>query len=73
VITEFILAEGIDLVVMGTMGRTGIAWRLVGNTAERVLQRSPCSVLAVKPDELCRAGSELTRPTSSQVGGQRTT
>lgn len=50
-IGEFVVAEGIDLVVMGTIGRTGITRRLVGNTAERVLQRVPCSVLAVKPEE----------------------
>jgi universal stress protein E len=51
VLAEFVLSEGIDLVVVGTVGRTGITRRLVGNTAERVLQRVPCSVLAVKPDE----------------------
>jgi universal stress protein E len=55
VIGEFVVAEGIDLVVMGTAGRTGLARRLVGNTAERVLQRVPCSVLAVKPDGIAPA------------------
>jgi nucleotide-binding universal stress UspA family protein len=50
VIPEFVVAEGIDLVVMGTVARTGIAGLLIGNTAERLLRRLPCSVLAVKPD-----------------------
>jgi nucleotide-binding universal stress UspA family protein len=50
VIPEFVVAEGIDLVVMGTMARSGIAGLFIGNTAERVLRRMPCSVLAVKPD-----------------------
>jgi nucleotide-binding universal stress UspA family protein len=50
VIGEFVVAEGVDLVVVGTLGRTGLTRRLVGNTAERVLQRVPCSVVAVKPD-----------------------
>jgi nucleotide-binding universal stress UspA family protein len=50
VIGEFVVAEGIDLVVMGAVARTGLTRRLVGNTAERVLHRVPCSVLAVKPD-----------------------
>jgi nucleotide-binding universal stress UspA family protein len=50
VIPEFVVAEGIDLVVMGTVARTGIAGLLIGNTAERLLHRLPCSVLAVKPD-----------------------
>jgi universal stress protein E len=39
----------IDVVVMGTVARTGIAGLLMGNTAERVLQRLRGSVLAVKP------------------------
>jgi universal stress protein E len=50
IIPEFAVAEGIDLVVMGTMGWTDIARRLIGNTAERVLRRLPCSLLAIKPD-----------------------
>ncbi len=38
-----------DLVVVGTQGRTGLPRLLMGSTAERVLQESPCSVLVVKP------------------------
>ena len=38
-----------DLVVMGTVGRTGIAGLFIGNTAEMVLEQVQCSVLAVKP------------------------
>ncbi len=50
VIPEFVVAEGVDLVVMGTVARSGISGLLIGNTAERVLRKLPCSVLAVKPD-----------------------
>jgi universal stress protein E len=50
VLPEFVVAEGIDLVVMGTVARAGIAGMLIGNTAERVLGKLPCSVLTVKPD-----------------------
>jgi len=50
VIPELVVAQGIDLVVMGTVARTGIAGLLIGNTAERLLRKLPCSVLAVKPD-----------------------
>jgi nucleotide-binding universal stress UspA family protein len=49
VIPEFVVAQGIDLLVMGTVARAGIAGVLIGNTAERVLRKLPCSVLAVKP------------------------
>jgi nucleotide-binding universal stress UspA family protein len=38
-----------DLVVMGTVGRTGISGLLIGNTAETILDGLSGSVLAVKP------------------------
>lgn len=41
----------IELLVMGTIARTGIAGFFTGNTAERLLPQIPCSVLAVKPPE----------------------
>jgi nucleotide-binding universal stress UspA family protein len=40
---------GVDLVVMGTVGRGGIPGLLMGNTAEAILQQVDCSVLAIKP------------------------
>ena len=40
---------GVDLVVMGTVGRGGIPGLLMGNTAETILQQVDCSVLAIKP------------------------
>lgn len=40
----------IDMIVMGTVGRTGLAGFVIGNTAENVLSEASCSVLAVKPD-----------------------
>lgn len=38
-----------DVVLMGTVARTGIAGLFIGNTAEAVLEQLDCSVLAVKP------------------------
>jgi len=49
VIPAFVSTHDIDLVVMGTVARTGIAGWVMGNTAERVLQQLNGSVLAVKP------------------------
>jgi nucleotide-binding universal stress UspA family protein len=49
VIPRFVVSEGVDLVVMGTVARAGIAGMLVGNTAERMLKRLSCAVLALKP------------------------
>jgi universal stress protein E len=45
---------GADLVVMGTIARGGVSGLLLGNTAERLLQRVPASLLTVKPaDFVC--------------------
>jgi nucleotide-binding universal stress UspA family protein len=49
-IIDTVRSEGIDLLVMGTVGRTGIPGFLIGNTAERVLGEVECSVLARKPN-----------------------
>ncbi len=40
---------GAELIVMGTVGRTGISGFFIGNTAEAILGQVDCSVLAVKP------------------------
>ena len=40
--------EGLDLIVMGTHGRTGVGRLLMGSVAEQVLRRAPCPVLTVK-------------------------
>jgi len=48
-IIDFVRSQGVDLLVIGTIGRTGIPGLLIGNTAERVLSEVECSVLALKP------------------------
>lgn len=40
-------AEGADLLVLGSAGRTGLARFRRANTAERLARRAPCSLLAV--------------------------
>jgi len=39
----------IDLLVLGTRGRTGISKLLLGSAAEEIFRRSPCAVLTVGP------------------------
>jgi universal stress protein E len=41
----------VDLLVLGTVGRSGIKGVLLGNTAEKVLDTCNCSILTVKPDD----------------------
>ena len=50
-IMDYAKKNKVDLIVMGTVARTGIAGFFIGNTAENVLNQVDCSVLTVKPDE----------------------
>lgn len=38
-----------DVIVMGTVARTGVPGFIMGNTAETILNQIDCSVLAIKP------------------------
>lgn len=50
VIPQFITENDIDILVMGTVGRSGIPGFVIGNTAENVLQNLNCSLIAIKPN-----------------------
>ncbi len=50
VIPRLVSKLTIDLLVMGTVCRTGIPGFIIGNTAERVLDVVDCSILVVKPE-----------------------
>lgn len=50
VIPQVIEQDHEELVVMGTVARTGVPGLIIGNTAEKILRRIQCSLLAVKPD-----------------------
>lgn len=48
-ISSAVLEQNVDLLVLGTLGRSGLPGLLIGNTAEDLLERVNCSVLAIKP------------------------
>lgn len=48
-VVETARAEGHDLIVMSTHGRTGLSHALIGSVAETVVRHAPCSVLVVRP------------------------
>ena len=48
-ILKLTAAQGIDLIVMGTHGRTGLKRFLLGSVAERVVRESPVPVLTIHP------------------------
>jgi len=47
-IIDYARKQEIDLIVMATHGRTGLAHALVGSVAEKVVRKAPCPVLTVK-------------------------
>jgi len=47
-IVSYARDAGIDQIVIGTHGRTGIERMLMGSVAEKVMRDAPCSVLVVK-------------------------
>jgi universal stress protein E len=53
-ILRFIRDHSIDLLVMGTAARSGLAQAFLGNTAERLLPELPCSVVVAKAAEFQR-------------------
>jgi len=50
-ILRFARLRDIDLIIVGTHGRTGIAKLLMGSVAESLIRRAPCPVLALKHGE----------------------
>jgi nucleotide-binding universal stress UspA family protein len=49
VMSNLIEQKGIDLIVLGTRGRTGLRKVILGSVAEQILRQSPCPVLTVGP------------------------
>jgi nucleotide-binding universal stress UspA family protein len=47
-IVSYARASSVDLIVMGTHGRSGLERLLMGSVAEKVLREAPCSTLVVK-------------------------
>jgi len=50
-IVEYADVNAIDLIVMGTHGRGGLAHLMMGSVAERVVRLAPCPVLTVRHPE----------------------
>ncbi|RBL68742.1 universal stress protein [Pseudomonas sp. MWU13-2625] len=52
-ICDFAIEHKADVIVMGTVQHNGLD-KLLGTTAEQLLHRTPCSVLAIKPRQAIR-------------------
>lgn len=51
-IIDYAVKHDIDLIVMATHGRTGLAHVLLGSVAEKVVRKAPCPVLTIKHPSL---------------------
>ena len=47
-IIHYARGQNIDLIVLGTHGRSGLSHVLMGSVAEKVVRKSPCAVLTVR-------------------------
>jgi nucleotide-binding universal stress UspA family protein len=50
-IVEYAKRESVDVIVIGTHGRSGFSRMLMGSVAERVVRLAPCPVLTVRHPE----------------------
>jgi nucleotide-binding universal stress UspA family protein len=49
-IVRYARLHAIDLIVLATHGRTGLAHLIIGSVAESVVRTAPCPVLTVHPE-----------------------
>ena len=60
--------QAADLIVIGTVGRSGIKGLFLGNTAEKILDTCDCSILTVKPDGFVSPIEPTAMPTRPWSG-----
>ena len=56
-VIDYVRSHDIDLLVIGTHGRSGLMHVLMGSVAEKIVRKCPCPVLTVKP-----AGHQFVMP-----------
>jgi len=50
-VVRYAKENDIDLIIMGTHGRSGLSHVLLGSVAEKVVRKAPCPVLTVRPSD----------------------
>lgn len=55
IITTVARRKKVDLIVMGTHGRTGLSSLFMGSVARGVLADAPCAVITVRPEKIVEA------------------
>jgi nucleotide-binding universal stress UspA family protein len=68
IIVEQAALHDVDLIAMGTHGRTGLSHAFLGSIAEKVIHRAPCPVLTVRCDPtLERKGGPHARRQAEEI------
>lgn len=57
-IVEWAEAEGVDLIVISTHGRTGLSHMLMGSVTEKVVRIARCPVLSIHPQPEEKTGKQ---------------
>lgn len=57
----------VDLLVVGTHGRTGLKHLVLGSVAERVVRQAPCSVVVVRTKETCATARTAADPAYAEL------
>ncbi len=58
-LAQIIEERDIDLLVLGTHGRTGVGKLLIGSVAEEVFRRATCPVLSIGPHVICKPSAAI--------------
>lgn len=61
-ILRFADANAVDLIVMGTHGRSGLMRVLIGSVAEKVVRHAPCPVLTIRPERARATAQDTAQP-----------
>jgi universal stress protein E len=61
VIERVLQRSGAQILVMGSVSRTGLKGLMIGNTAERMLDRVTCDLLVVKPPDFLNTIPQVSR------------
>lgn len=71
-VADFVAQHGVDLVVVGTRGRRGVARAILGSVADKVVRGAPAPVLVVRGTEEEAPGGERLEAPALVAGAQRT-
>jgi nucleotide-binding universal stress UspA family protein len=70
-IVRYADARDVDLIIMGTHGRSGLAHALMGSVAEQIVRTAPCPVLVVRSRKGAAVSTQTAAATDAPVKAAR--